>query len=76
MGDYTKAEPLYQQALAIRMAVLGKQHPHYAQSLNNLADLYHAMRDYDQSGTALSTGAGDPQESFGRKASRLRREPQ
>ena len=38
--------PLYQRALAIREKVLGPDHPNVAQSLNNLATLYHAQRKY------------------------------
>jgi tetratricopeptide (TPR) repeat protein len=40
MGHYTKAEPLFRQASAIDKKVLGDQHPIYAASLNNLAELY------------------------------------
>ena len=39
-GQYAKAEPLYQRALAIREKALGPEHPDVAQSLNNLAVLY------------------------------------
>ena len=37
---YTKAEPLFQQALAIREKVLGPEHPDLATTLNNLGLLY------------------------------------
>ncbi|MFN5515843.1 MAG: tetratricopeptide repeat protein, partial [Cyanobacteriota bacterium] len=33
-GNYSTAEPLYQQALAIRKEILGEKHPDTAQSLN------------------------------------------
>ena len=36
-GKYDDAEPLYKRALAIREETLGPQHPHVAESLNNLA---------------------------------------
>ncbi len=39
-GEYTKAEPLLLQLLAIREQVLGLMHPDTATSLNNLASLY------------------------------------
>src|SRR5512142_2342748 len=40
---YSKAEPLYRRALAIREAALGPDHPDTARSLNNLAELYRAQ---------------------------------
>ena len=43
MGEYAKAEPLYQEALRIRQKVLGPEHPDTATSLNNLAELYLDM---------------------------------
>ena len=46
MGDYAKAEPLYQRALKIREKALGPEHPETAASLNNLAQLYREMGDY------------------------------
>jgi CHAT domain-containing protein/Flp pilus assembly protein TadD len=39
-GEYAKAEPLFQRALAIRKEVLGEKHPNYARSLNDLAGVY------------------------------------
>ena len=46
MGDYAKAEPLFQRALKIREKALGPEHPDTAKSLNNLAVLYDEMGDY------------------------------
>ncbi len=40
------AEPLYERSLAIREKVLGSAHPDVAQSLNNLALLYHVQGKY------------------------------
>jgi hypothetical protein len=37
---YAKAESLLMEAKDIRAKVLGKEHPDYATSLNNLALLY------------------------------------
>jgi tetratricopeptide (TPR) repeat protein len=48
IGDYRQALPLFQEALAIREQVLGKRHPDYATSLNNLALLYHSQGAYEQ----------------------------
>ena len=44
-GDYAAAKPLYEQALAIRKAVLGKHHPLTAQTLHNLALLLDDQGD-------------------------------
>src|SRR5262249_7502928 len=45
-GDYTKAEPLYRRALAIREKSLGPEHHSVAVSLHNLAAHYHSKEDY------------------------------
>ncbi|MCI0423250.1 MAG: CHAT domain-containing protein, partial [Acidobacteria bacterium] len=41
-----KAEPLYQRALAIWEKALGPEHPTFAISLGNLADLYREKEDF------------------------------
>jgi tetratricopeptide (TPR) repeat protein len=46
MGNYTAAEPLYKEALAIRKKVLGENHPDYATSLSNLSLLYQYQSRY------------------------------
>jgi tetratricopeptide (TPR) repeat protein len=46
MGEYAKAEPLYQESLQIRQKVLGPEHPETALSLNSLALLYWATGEY------------------------------
>ena len=46
MGDYAKAEPLYQQALQIFKKVLGPEHPLTVTTLNNLVFVYETMGDY------------------------------
>ena len=48
MGDYGKAEPLYQRSLKIMEKQLGPEHPDTAASLNNLATLYQDMGDYSK----------------------------
>ena len=45
-GQYTKAESLFLQAMAIRKKIWGEQHPNYAVSLNNLAGLYESIGNY------------------------------
>jgi len=39
---------LYQESLKIREQVLGKEHPDYATSLNNLAMLYNSQGKYEE----------------------------
>jgi CHAT domain-containing protein len=45
-GNYTRAEPLYERALAVLEATLGENHPRVATALNNLAGLYFAQGNY------------------------------
>jgi CHAT domain-containing protein/Tfp pilus assembly protein PilF len=40
LGEYGLAEPLYREALAVRLKVLGKHHPDYAETLVGLAILH------------------------------------
>ena len=47
-GRYSEAEPLYQQALALRQRLLGDDHPAVATSLNNLAALYRSQGRYSE----------------------------
>ena len=47
-GRYSEAEPLYQEALALRQRLLGNDHPDVATSLNNLAGLYGAQGRYSE----------------------------
>jgi WD40 repeat protein len=44
--DYARVESLDRQALEIRKKALGEDHPDYALSLNNLANLHYSERDY------------------------------
>ena len=46
MGDYAKAEPLYQRALKISEKALGPEHPTPARASRSLAGLYEHMGDY------------------------------
>ena len=45
-GQYARAEPLHQRALAIQEKALGLEHPEVALSLNNLAGLYEKEGQY------------------------------
>jgi tetratricopeptide (TPR) repeat protein len=42
-GQYAKAEPLFQRALAIDQKALGPEHPVVAMDLNNQAELYRVQ---------------------------------
>ena len=46
LGDYTKAEPLYREALRIARTALGEDDPDFAASVKDLASLYQAMGSY------------------------------
>jgi CHAT domain-containing protein len=48
MGDNTKAEKYYLEAIAIKKKALGKEHLYYVNSLSNLGGLYNDMGDYDK----------------------------
>ena len=48
MGNYEKAEPLYLEFKAIIEKTLGKEHPDYATSPNNLGNLYYEMGSYEK----------------------------
>ena len=45
-GKFAEAIPVVKKVLEIRKKALGEDHPDYATSLNNLAELYRAMGDY------------------------------
>jgi CHAT domain-containing protein/Flp pilus assembly protein TadD len=48
MGAYADAEPLYLAACEIYKTALGKNHPDYATSLNNLAAFYSEIGNYQR----------------------------
>ena len=75
MGDYAKAEPLYQRALKIREKALGPDHPDTAQALNNLAATVLVNGRLRQSRTALSARAQDLRESPWPRSPRHRHRP-
>ena len=47
-GELSEAEKWYLESIAIRGKSLGKEHPNYAKSLNNLAVLYRDLGRYEQ----------------------------
>ena len=46
MGEYRKAEELYQKSLRISKRVLGEEHPDTAINYNNLAGVYRSQGEY------------------------------
>ena len=76
MGEYAKAEPLFQEALRIRQKVLGLEHPDTATSLNNLAALYWAMGEYAKAEPLFQEALRDPAEGPWARTSRHGAEPQ
>ena len=64
-GNYKQAEPLYEQALEIRQAVLGEQHLDTASSLNNLGDLYQKRGRYAEAELLLKQALAIRREGLG-----------
>ena len=50
-GQYTQAEPLYKNALAIEEKALGPDHPAVVTSLENLTALYRATKRDEEAET-------------------------
>ena len=48
MGEFSRAEHLYKEALKVSEKILGKNHPDYVESLKNLAGLYYVMGESDK----------------------------
>jgi len=48
LGNYTKAEPMLQEGLAIRQQCFGLEHPACAESLNDLSSVYFSQKKYAQ----------------------------
>lgn len=46
-GNFALAQPLYEQALAIRREILGEEHPDTVKNRNDLSRLYSALGSYD-----------------------------
>lgn len=55
-GRYGDAEPLHKRSLAIAEKALGPDHPAVGTSLNNLAGLYFAQRDWTRATAYLRRG--------------------
>ena len=52
-GRYSEAEPIFREALAMRRALHGDDHPNVAAALNNLGLLLRNMGRYDEATAAL-----------------------
>jgi tetratricopeptide (TPR) repeat protein len=76
MGNYAKAEPLYQRSLAIREKALGPEHPSTATSLNNLALLYDSMGDYAKAEPLYQRSLAIREKALGRSILRYRHKPE
>jgi len=67
LGQYEEAQPLLEQALAIRKKALGPEHPDVATTLRNLAELYGVQGQYakaeplDQQALAIDKKALGPE---------------
>jgi len=48
MGQFERAEPLFQKSLAIREKLLGKEHPDTAISYHDLAHFYYNTDDTER----------------------------
>jgi len=65
MGDYTRAEPFFQEALQIRQKVLGPEHPDTASGLNDLAGMYVDAGDYAKAEPLLRQTLGIRKKALG-----------
>jgi tetratricopeptide (TPR) repeat protein len=65
LGEYAKAEPLCQRALAIDEKVFGSEHPDVATNLNNLAELYRKMGAYAQAESLLQRALAIREKTLG-----------
>jgi CHAT domain-containing protein/Tfp pilus assembly protein PilF len=57
LGDYDRAEPMFQEALDIRRRTFGTNNLYYAISLNNLAALYQSRGEYSLAEPLYREGA-------------------
>ena len=76
MGEYAKAEPLFQEALRIRQKVLGQNIPTRRISLNNLAVLYQDMGEYAKAEPLLQEALRIRQKVLGPEHPDTAHEPQ
>ena len=65
MGEYAKAEPLFQEVLRIYRKVRGNEHPDTAYKLVDLAGLYRAMGEYTKAEPLLQEALRISQKVFG-----------
>ena len=65
LGLYEQAEPLLEEALAIREKALGPNHSGVAQSLNNLGHLYERQGRYDEAEPVIQRSVSIREETLG-----------
>jgi CHAT domain-containing protein len=68
MREYSKAEPLLRQSLAIRKEALGEKHPDYGIALNSLALLYRDLGEFDKAEPLLRQALTINGDMFGDKS--------
>lgn len=64
-GDYARAVPLYQRALAINEKAYGPNHPLVAFALNTLAGLYYDTGDYPRAAPLLQRALAVREKTLG-----------
>src|SRR5947209_8211306 len=64
-GHFAQAEQPYLQALSIKAAVLGKDHPDYARTLHGLARLYVWLGQYAQAAPLFDKALAIRKAAFG-----------
>ncbi len=75
-GKYAEAIELGSKVTAIRGELLGKNHPDYINSLNNLAVLYQSDGRLRKGRASFPPSPGGPQEGAGREPPRLCHQPE
>lgn len=70
-GKFDEAKELTLKALKIRRSVFGSKHVDTARSIVNLASIYHALGNYQQSSTLYNDAKEIMKEAVGEKHANL-----